>query len=320
MRRMDFVTPPPELIPYGLRALKMVALADGTFGDAERGLLRNMQQMFGASHDVDALPPIEPEELARHVADPALRRQLVRGMVVLSIIDGEASAPEARVVERFAAALGIDSPDLDALRRIADGRLLVARFDIGRRFFAREKMTELTRQKGLAWLAKTVASMAGVTEDRATAARYRALEHAPAGSLGRAYFDFTVQNQFTFPGEKGSPPEAVIYHDLTHVLSGYATDPPGEMQVLAFHAGCRREEHDPFSFLMFGIAEFHLGINMSPVASSARGMFDPPKVFRALQRGRACKIDPTKGWDPWPVMERPLEDLRVEYGIPPLET
>lgn len=316
---MDIHIPPPELIPYGLRAMKMVAAADGIFGEAERGLLRTVQQVVGSSHDVDALPPIEPEELAQHLVDPALRRQIVRGMIILSIVDGEASAAEARVVERFAAALGIDSPDVGALQHIADGRLVVARFDIARRFFAREKMTELTRQKGLGWLAKTLATMAGVTEDRATAARYRALGQAPAGSLGRAYYDFNVQNQFTLPGEKGAPPEAVVYHDLTHVLSGYGTDPAGEMQVLAFHAGCRREEHDPFSFLMFGIAEFQLGIGMSPVATASKGMFDPPKVFRALQRGRACTIDPTKGWDPWPVMNRPLADLRAEYGIPTLD-
>jgi uncharacterized tellurite resistance protein B-like protein len=316
---MDLHIPPPELIPYGLRAMKMVAMADGTFGEAERGLLRTMQELVGVKHDLDALRPIEPEELATHLVEPGLRRQIVRGMIILSIIDGEASAEEARVVERFARALGVESPDLAALRRIADGHLVVARFDIARRFFAREKMTEMTRQKGLAWLARSVATLAGVAEDRATAARYRALERAPAGSLGRAYFDFTAHNQFSFPGEKGAPPEAVIYHDLTHVLSGYGTDPAGEMQVLAFHAGCRREEHDPFAFLMFGIAEFHLGLGMSPVASPSKGMFDPPRVLRALQRGRACTIDPTHGWDPWPVMDRSLAELRADYQIPPLD-
>lgn len=316
---MEMHIPPPEVIPFGLRAMKMVALANGTFDEAERGLIRTAQEVFGTSHDVDALPPIEPEELARHITDPALRRQIVRAMIILSLVDGEASPEEARVVERFAAGLGIESPDLTTLRRLADGRMVVARFDIARRFFAREKMTELTKQRGLRWLARTLATMAKIAEDRETAARYRALEHAPVGSLGRAYFDFTVSNQFSFPGEKGSPPEAVIFHDLTHVLSGYNTDAAGEMQVLAFHAGCRREENDPFSFLMFGIAEFHLGLAMSPVATGAKGMFDPPKVFRAVRRGMACKIDPTVGWDPWPVMNRPLEDLRAEYGIPPLE-
>jgi tellurite resistance protein len=316
---MELHIPPPEVIPYGLRALKAIATANGTFDESERALLRTAQEVFGSSHDLDALGPIEPEELARHVVDPALRRQLVRGMIIVSIIDGEASPEEARLVERYAAALGIDSPDLVALRHIADGRLLLARFDIGRRFFARDKMTELTKQKGFGWLAKTIAAFAGIAEDRVIAARYRALEHAPAGSLGRAYFDFARTNQFALPGEKGGGPEALVFHDLTHVLSGYGTDPAGEAQVLAFHAGCRREENDPFSFLMFGIAEFQLDIPMSPIAAGTRGAFDPRQMFRALQRGHACTIDPTVGWDPWPVIERPLEELRAEYRIPPLE-
>jgi hypothetical protein len=298
--------------------MKMIARANGAFDEWERGLVKTAQEIFGTSHDIDALPPIEPDELAEHITDPSLRRQIVRGMIVMSLIDGEASPEEAALVERFAAALGVASPDLGALRNLADGHLLRARFDIARRFFAREKLGEYTKQKGFGWLAKALAAMAGLREDTATARRYRALEHAPAGSLGRAYYDFVTSNEFTFPGEKGSPPEVISLHDLTHVLSGYGTDPVGELQVLAFHAGCRREEKDPFAFLLFGIAEFHMGIAMSPVATGSRGALDPGKVIRAVQRGRACKIDPTDGWDPWAVMDRPLEGLRAEYGIVPL--
>jgi hypothetical protein len=221
-------------------------------------------------------------------------------------------------VERFASALGVASPDLGALRNLAERNLIRARFDIARRFFAREKTLEMTREKGLGWLARTLAAMSGLRADEGIASRWRALKDAPAGSLGRAYADFITSNGFSFPGEKGSPPEAVTFHDLTHVLSGYGTDPEGELQVLAFHAGCRREEKDPSSFLMFGIAEFHLGLAMSPVATASRGKLDPALFLAALQRGSACTVDPTDGWDPWPVMNEPLEELRARYGIAPL--
>ncbi len=103
------------------------------------------------------------------------------------------------------------------------------------------------------------------------------------------------------------------------LLSGYGTDPEGEMQVVAFHAGCRREDKDPFSFLMFGLAQFHLGLRISPLAPEFRGSLEPGRVLRALQRGAACTIDPTDGWDPWPVMHLPLDDLRMQYRIAPLE-
>jgi hypothetical protein len=238
--------------------------------------------------------------------------------VVLSLADGEATPAEAAMVERFAAGLGVESADLGSLRKLADKNFVRARFDLARRFWAREKMIEAAKEKGIGWLARSLAAMAGLREDAAIAARYRALESAPAGSLGRAYFDFIRGNQFSFPGEKGSPPETISLHDLTHVLSGYGTDPEGELQVLSFHAGCRREEKDPFSFVLFGIAEFHLGIAMTPVASGSRGKFDPAAMFAALARGAACKIDPTDGWDPWPVMNEPLDSLRERYGITPL--
>ena len=312
---MEIQLPSPMLVPYGLRAMKMIAAADGDFGESERNLLTTAQKLFGTSLDVDRLEPIEPEELARHITDPSLRRQFVRGMVVMSLIDGEASAAEATVVERFSAALGIESKDLLALRHLADKHLLRARFDIARRFFGVEKGFERAKKDGPAWVAKTLGAMAGIYEDTALANRYRALKDAPAGSLGRAYVDFIAKNQFSFPGEKGSPPEPIVLHDLTHVLSGYGTDPEGELQVLGFHAGCRREEKDPFSFVMFGIAEFHLGLAMSPVAATSRNKLDPVLLFNAIQRGAACTIDPTEGWDPWPVMHEPLEELRAKYNI-----
>jgi tellurite resistance protein len=315
---MQLHRPPPEIVPYGLRALKMIACADGAFSDTERSLLATVQSIFGTAVDLDSLSPIEPEELARHIVEPAHRRQFVRGMIVLSIIDGEASPAEAALVERFARALEIDSKDLVALRHLAGKHLVRARFDIARRFFAAEKMREYAREKGLGWFLRTVAAMTGLREDEGIARRYRALKDAPAGSLGRAYADFITSNGYSFPGEKGSPPEFIALHDLTHVLSGYRTDPEGELQVLGFHAGCRREEKDPFSFLMFGIAEFHLGLAMSPVATGSHGKLDPTLMFRAIERGSKCTIDPTDGWDPWPVMNEPLEDLRKRYGISPL--
>jgi len=315
---MEFQRPPPALVPFGLRAMKMVAASDGVIADTERHLIATVQGVFGTDVDIDALPPIEPDELAANIPDPALRRQIIRGMVVLSLIDGEASPAEAAMVERFCRALGIESKDLGALQRLADKHLLRARFDIARRFFAADKGREFAREKGLGWVARTLAAMAGLRDDAGIAKRYRDLANAPPGSLGRGYAEFIANNGFSFPGEKGSPPEFIALHDLTHVLSGYGTDPEGELQVLGFHAGCRREEKDPFGFLMFGIAEFHLGLSMSPVASGSRGKLDPLLLIRAIDRGSRCTIDPTDGWDPWPVMHESLESLRQRYGITPL--
>jgi hypothetical protein len=68
---MELHRPPPALVPFGLRAMKMVASADGVFADTERQLLATVQGVFGTDIDIDSLPPIEPEELAKNLTDPA---------------------------------------------------------------------------------------------------------------------------------------------------------------------------------------------------------------------------------------------------------
>src|SRR5207253_1853472 len=100
-RNMELHMPSPEVIPFGLRAMKMVAMANGRFDKAERDLLAAAQAALGASHDLDALAPIDPAELAAAVPDQRLREQIVSGLIVMTLIDGEASTEEASLVERF---------------------------------------------------------------------------------------------------------------------------------------------------------------------------------------------------------------------------
>jgi hypothetical protein len=61
---MDFIIPPADVLPYGLRALKTIAMANGTLDDAERGMLEAGMRFMGAPGDLDAIEPIEPDELA----------------------------------------------------------------------------------------------------------------------------------------------------------------------------------------------------------------------------------------------------------------
>lgn len=313
---MELRIPPAEIVPFGLRAMKSVALADGRFDQPERELLAAAQSTLGSSHDIESLTPIELAELARAVVDPHLREQLLSGLIVMTMVDGEPTPAEVRVVEGFANAFGIDATYVKTLRKFVEGHTTAVRFDLARRIWVRGKLAEAWEEGGVRWLARTVVAMARLKEDSALADRHRALAHLPETTLGGAYAAFIRHNGFAFPGEKGGGPAFVLFHDLTHVLSGYDTTPAGETQVAAFHAGARRK--DAFTFIFFVMLQFHLGVRMTPVAPSQHGMFNPQNVLLALQRGAACKIDPTDGWDPWPLMDRPLEAVRAEYGIPPL--
>ncbi|HEX5655971.1 MAG TPA: hypothetical protein VFX59_02200 [Polyangiales bacterium] len=108
------------------------------------------------------------------------------------------------------------------------------------------------------------------------------------------------------------------FHDLGHVLAGYGTDPQSEIQQAAFQAGFAR--NDGFTFLLFGIMQFHLGLQVTPVADGHHGLFDVPRVLEALGRGAACKVDVTQGYDLFANQDRALDDVRAELGIPPLQS
>ena len=159
--------------------------------------------------------------------------------------------------------------------------------------------------------------MLGLTgEDAELAARYRALGEMPAGSFGHALYHHFQDHGFLLPGERGGMPERMLFHDLGHVLSGYDVDPAGEIQQAAFQAGFMR--NDGFTFLLFGILQFHIGIRLTPVAKAQKGLFDVPRVLAAAARGAACKVDLSEGFDLWAVAEQPLETVRANLGIPAL--
>lgn len=314
---MELKIPPPDRVPFGMRAMKTVALADGEFDPTERALMEAAQKLFRVEIDIDTLDPITPEQLAAEITDPHLRWQLCHGMIVMALADGEASTPEFEEVRAFADALEVDSESFETLHKLADHHFMAARIDVARHFFAREKIVERARLDGFGWLAKSVATLARLSEDKALAARYQALETYPENTLGRKYAEFIRSNGFSFPGEKGSPPEPIVLHDMAHTLGGYGTDPKGELQVLGFHAGFRKRH--PFTFLLFGLMQFHMGIRVGPLARATTDNLEPELLLQALARGAAMNIDLTALWDPWGVMEHDIDELRRQYDIAPPE-
>jgi ubiquinone biosynthesis protein Coq4 len=175
--------------------------------------------------------------------------------------------------------------------------------------------TRAYKEEGFAGIRKMLAPFTG-SEDAEVAWKYKSLGLLPEGTFGRTYWEHCTRRRFSFPGEKGGIPERVVFHDFGHVLSGYDTNPEGEIQQGAFQAGFVRT--DGFAYLLFAIIQFHLGVKITPVAEGETGLFDVAKVLRAAQRGAACKVDLSDRWDPFAVADAPLEQLRAEYGIPAL--
>ncbi len=131
---MELKIPSQEQAYWGLRAMKTVALADGMLDDSELHMMEAVQRIFGTTYSLEKLASIAPSELARAFPDPQLRQQLVQGLIVMSLIDGNANARETELVEQFAQALEVRAPEVKDLRHVLKGEMLQLRLDLVRRF------------------------------------------------------------------------------------------------------------------------------------------------------------------------------------------
>jgi tellurite resistance protein len=305
----------PQQVPVALAALQSVARSDGTLTDPERSLLDLVAEIHGTRVERDALPALDPGSLAAQVNDPHQRKRLVQMAVVMAMVDGDVSLDQEKAVRTIADALEVDEASLKVLHDVVNDSKLLTRVHMMRRIMGRF-VDEAREREGLAGVKKFLGPLfVGGGEDPQLAWRYKQLGLLPEGTLGRAYWEFCTSRRFGFPGEPGGLPERMIFHDFGHVLSGYDTDAEGEMQQGAFQAGFIRT--DGFSFLLFVIVQFHLGIKVTPIAEARSGLLDVRKLIRAAERGAACRDDLSARWDHWAWVEMPLKEVRARLGIPP---
>jgi hypothetical protein len=319
---MQLLKPTAEEGEAGLRAMAMVARSPGQIAAPARGLIDAAQKiLLGTAHDVDRLDEIAPGDLARALGRPEIRRQLVQGMIVVSLCAGEPPVAQSELVERFASALSVETPALRALRHLAHRHILLYRLCILRNGHLPDMIRDTYGKGGLTGVAEALLGVKGLVEDRALAARYHALAKLPDDRLGRRLWHHYQDNGFRFPGEKGGFPEAGVYHDVSHVLAGYDTTAQGETLVGGFIAGYRegRSDHGFFTAL-FVLSIFSTGIDVTPINVGARtgtiGAIAEP-FLEAIQRGSAVTTDLSNDWDFWPFLELPLEEARLKLNVVP---
>jgi len=302
--------------------MKTIASAAGPIGPAQRGLMEAAKKVIlRVDADIDTLPPVTPAELAAGFPGSELRQQFANGMLVMAVADGVPAPETIAKVEAFGAALGIASPVLADLRLLAEQHMLLFKLDFLRRGHIADIMKNELRNRGLFGFAKSVLGMRGLTEDPALAARYRAWEKLPEGTLGRALIDFYNQHGFSVPGERNGFPEAGLYHDFSHLLGGYSTEPEGEIEVASFTAGFKRER--PFYVALFAVLIFSTGVNMRPTNDDfvTVGLLGKPgmaeRMLAAIERGSQVNQDLSDNWDYWAWIDLPLDEVRRRLNILP---
>jgi ubiquinone biosynthesis protein Coq4 len=319
---MHFLQPEPAAAEAGLRAMRQLTAAGGRNGAATRNLLAAAQRhVLHTDFDIDALAPITPQELAAAFRDPALARQFVQGMAVVSLAEGPPTRAQATLMRSYAKALGVDEPALRVLNELAHHHMVLFRLDFLRRSHLADAARGVVRREGFLALAKAIAASRGLREDRALAARYEALGNLPRDTVGHAFWRHCTEHGFAFPGAPFGFPEAGVYHDFTHVLSGYGIEPADELQVGGFTAGYKK--HTPIFVILFVMLTFSAGVNVTPVDQpeitavlAQEGLAD--RFFEAVERGSQVNTDLSDNWDHWAWVAKPLEQARAELNVPPL--
>jgi uncharacterized tellurite resistance protein B-like protein len=313
---MDLLAPPPEQATYAIRAMKTVAVADGELHPQERRMIELALELFelDVELDIDALDPITPEELAEGLTGADVRAKFIQRLVVLTTLDGEVTAAEVELVERYAAALGVDERAVKNIRQLIEGHVRTLMFDLGRRSFMPRLVKSIWREQGVRGLWTMAKAIAGI-QDAEQAARFAALGELPEDTLGYALFHQFVDNDFAYPGQKHGPPPVMAFHDLGHVIGGYGTTPRDELLVCAFQCGYMGDD----GLVMYLMIAMLFQLAIEPVAklrgvAAHKGLVDVDTFMAAYERGKALKRT-LVGWDFWPHVERPLAEVRAEFGL-----
>jgi hypothetical protein len=321
---MQLIHPDPAQGQLGLRAMRMVAAADGDVAPAARALLAAAQRVLlgrEIPQPLEELEPVTPAELAAGFPTGALAEQLCQGMIVASLADGPATPAAWSRIAAFAEALRVKLPALQTMQRLMEHHMLLFRLDFLRHSHIADMVKHQYRDHGgLRGVAAGLLGMRGLHEEPALAARFVALGELPGDTLGCRFFHHCRDNGFSFPGEKFGFPLAGVYHDFAHVLGGYRATPGEEMLVGGLTAGFRRI--NPFYVLLFVQLTFGAGMNMTPVPQPVTtGVLAEPglaeRFLRSIERGAAMNTDLADDWDFWPLVALPIDEVRARIGLPP---
>ncbi|MBK9263482.1 MAG: hypothetical protein IPM54_27210 [Polyangiaceae bacterium] len=293
-----------------LRALKTMAVADGRLEARKRAFVDGYQEDAGLSLDFDSIENITPDALAASITDQDLRTAIVQRMVIVALLDEEAHPKEIEALRAFAKALGVSEPAIHQMELARYGHVRRLAFDMLRHGFLARVFRNEWNARGLRGILSSVRGMSG-GKNAAIAAKFRALGDLPLGTLGTHYMAYMAANRFPLPGEPKGAPEMLIFHDIGHALTGYSTDVPGEMRMAGFEAGYMRE--DGFGVVALGLFGFHMGIPLPNIAA-CRGGFDMEAIEQGYRLGRRLNVD-LRGWDPWPYMDRHLDEVRAALGL-----
>lgn len=320
---MHIISPNPTEAGAIVQAMYAVCSADGRLPllPVEEDSIAAIQRHL--LHLPQALPRPAmtlPANLADTITDPIMRRETVRILCMLPILDQQVTAEKAAVVEAAAAQMQVKDLGLVLLRQGVKRQFVRMALGLMRRSVA-YYWSPTGKARLRDWLdmlrimLPTIPGLYEILTDKGLLVKYRNLGQRPDGTLGRALYDFYIQRGFPMPGEPKSFPEGWSKHEIYHILSEYETSDQGEMLNAAFSAG--NTDVICMDLLMMTLLQFQAGFQVMP-GPAPKGELRPDAFFRAVARGAATNVDLLNGWDLWTVVDLPLGELRDRFEVPPL--
>ncbi|SFK43854.1 hypothetical protein [Falsiroseomonas stagni] len=261
-----------------------------------------------------------PADLAATIDSPLMRRETVRILAMVPVLDKQVLDAKVRLVEAVAAQLGVDEYGVGLLRLAQERKFRKLAFRLMMRSVA-HYWSPTGRARLRDWLDMIRIAMPAIPGvyamlvDRGLLERYRGLEHRPEGTLGHGLFRFYRDRGFPMPGEPKSFPEGWSKHEVYHIISEYETSLQGEMLNAAFSGG--NTEVLCMDLLLLSLLQFQAGFQVMP-GPVLQDELRPDAFFRAVARGAATEVDILAEWDLWSAVDQPVAELRRRYKVPAL--
>ncbi len=261
---------------------------------------------WGRDRDLVDQGAMSPSEVAERVTHEADRRRMRELLVLVEFCGHPATEGRVASTEAYAEAVCQSGPGLVLARDLVRASAEQTYQDYLRFYGLPSDTTRPSDQPS-----------AGPDPLRETLEGYQSL---PDTTLGWAFLDFHLRNGFALPESSSPTGETFLRHDTTHVIAGYEPTGEGEIALGALMLSAADTDRNYLGFL--GNLLVHEVGHIVPGYEQARtGVLDHElgrsMMAEALRRGSKCSAD-IDGVDLLAMAERDLDDVRREYGVPPL--
>lgn len=255
---------------------------------------------------------ISPTEVAERVTSEADRRRLRELLVTVEFCGHPATEGRLASTEAYARAVDQSGPGLILARDLV-------------RSSADRTYQDYLRLYGLPSDFVLPSDFGGPTEEHPSRPdplreKLEAFKNLPPTTLGWAFLDFHLRNGFELPESSSPTGETFLRHDATHVIAGYEPTGEGEIALGAMMLSAADTNRNWLGFL--GNLLVHEVGHIFPGYEHARSAVLDHELGRsmmaeALRRGSNCSADMYEV-DLLSMAEWDLEDVRREFGVPPL--